>query len=288
MMLKWKMKCRSSLPFLHRKSVFTLSIFFSAFLQDILEELIVIVSTGGEYQEINGILDCLVDEFKEECAIVERYECNKKLYRYLDNKLKKDKEEFKDKLLKCDEKIFDLENEIKEVEMENTIKLKLVVKWEEARREQTQSMFQEAKSEYQKRIARALSNYEKEERIFNEVELFIRKEIENNLAEKINWKEKYERESSDLDEDIKLAKVKIEKTQDKIQELRENYIRRNIEIQSYLQQKQQMEEARRLEKQKWDSAVRIQAWWRGTMYRNGLGPYRRKKKPKKGGKTGKK
>lgn len=227
-----------------------------------------------------------MDEFKEEYAIVERYECNRKLYRYLVNKWNKDKEDYKDKLLKCDEKIYDMENEIKEVEMENSIKLKLVVKWEEARREQTQGMFQEEMSAYQKRIATALSNYEKEERIFNEVEVFLRKEIEKNLAHE--WKERYERESSDLDEEIKLAKVKIEKTQDKIQDLREIYIRRNIEIESYLQHKEKMEEARRLEKQKWDSAVRIQAWWRGTMYRNGLGPYRRKKKPKKSGKTGKK
>lgn len=236
---------------------------------------------------MNYILESIIQEFVDEWSVVEEYERNKKLYRYLDSKWKKEQEEFKDKLLKCDEKIFDLENEVKEVEIENDIKLKLVTKWEYARREQAQGIFDEEIEGYRKKIEETEVSYEKEVRIYNEIETYTRNEIErlNQLASE--WEARYTKECLELDKEIKTTKLKIERAQDKIQSLREIYIGRNIEIQSYLQQKAQMKEARRLEKQKWDSAVRIQAWWRGTMYRNGLGPYRRKKKAKKG-KGGKK
>jgi len=31
----------------------------------------------------------------------------------------------------------------------------------------------------------------------------------------------------------------------------------------------------------YDMATKIQAWWRGTMVRKGLGPYKKRKKPAK-------
>lgn len=262
--------------------------YFREFLQDIIELLADKCKPNESYPQVNASLDTVVQSFQEEAEIVGSYEKNKKLYRYLDSKWKKDKEEFQEKLLKCDEKIFDLENEIKEVEVENSIKAQLVVKWEQARLEHTEGRYQEKKQEYEKRIRKANSDYEKELRIFNEVEIFTRNEIERLQGLIKEWEDRYTRECFELDEAIKAAKVQIEVTQDRIQSLREVFIRRNIEIQSYLQQKAKMEEARKLEKLKWDSAVRIQAWWRGTMFRNGLGPYRKKKKaPKKSSKGGK-
>lgn len=237
--------------------------------------------------QVNDLIDSVVDGFHEESCIVENFERNKKLYRYLSSKWKKDKEDFQEKLLKCDEKIFDLENEIKEVQVENEIKASLVIQWEQAREEQTVGRFKKERTAIQARIEKANSDYEKELRIYDEVEIFTQSEIERLQNLTHEWEERYARECLQLDEEIKSAKSRIEKTQDRIQALREVFIRRNIEIQSYLQQKAQLEEARRLEKLKWDSAVRIQAWWRGTMYRNCLGPYRKKKKAPKKGKSGK-
>lgn len=239
------------------------------------------------YPQVSAVLHSVELGFKEESAIVERHERNKKLYRYLDSKWKKDKEEFQDKLLKCDEKIFDLGNEMKEVEVENGIKAQLVVKWEQARLEHTEGRFEEERRDLVRRIDKANSDYDKELRIYNEVEVFTRNEIQRLNGLTRDWEQRYTTECCELDEAIKSAKVRIEVTQDRIQCIREVCIRRSIEIQSYLQQKARMEEARQLEQLKWDSAVRIQAWWRGTMYRNCLGPYRKKKKAPKKGKTGK-
>lgn len=241
---------------------------------------------GNLYRKANEIIDLVVEGFKDESDIVECFERNKKLYRYLSNKWTKDKEDFQGKLHSCDEKIFDLENEIREVLVENDIKSRLVLKWEQARLEHTEGRFNEERSEIAHLIQKAKSDYDKELRIYNEVEIFTRSEIERLRSLSEEWELRYSKECNELDEEIKSAKVQIEKTQDRIQCLREIFIRRNIEIQSYLQQKAQMEEARRLEKLKWDSAVRIQAWWRGTMFRNGLGPYRKKKKAPKKGKGG--
>lgn len=257
-------------------------------LQEILILLIEEYAPGKEYHQVNAILDRMDDEIAQEAEIVDRYERNKKYYRYVCCKWKKDKEEFQEKLLKCDEKIFDLENEIKEVEIENALKYDLVIKWEGSRFEQTESRFKEELSKLQGKIDKAKSGYEKEMRIYNEVETFTNYEIQRLQKSSAEWDERYQRECSQLDEQIKTAKVQIVNTQDQIQSWREIFIRRNIEIQSYLQLRAQKEESRRLEKQKWDSAVRIQAWWRGTMFRNGLGPWRKKKKATKKAKGGKK
>lgn len=240
-----------------------------------------------DLDHVNALLDTVVKELREESEIVEKYEKNKKLYRYQNTKWKNDQEEFKKKLLKCDEKIFDLENERKEVVVENDIKSQLVVKWEKTRQEHTEGRFKEETAALLSRIEKVNSDYEKEIRIYNEVETFTKSEIERLEQLNIDWEQRYNKECSELDEQIKTAKVYIEKTQDQIQTLRDVFNGRNIEIESYLQRKAQMEEARRVEKLKWDSAVRIQAWWRGTMFRNGLGPYRKKKKAPKKGKSGK-
>lgn len=236
---------------------------------------------------IDKFLDDLVNEIKEDYEVVEQFECNRKLYRYLDSKWKKDMTEFKDRLLKCDDKIFDQENEIREVEIENSIKSQLVTKWEQARREQTEGLLREQKNVLLNRIRSTLCSDEREMRIANEVEIFNQAEIERLTQLTKDWQRRFAEESNQLDEEIKSTKLKIERTQDKTQGLREIYIQRNIEIQAYLQQKAAMEEARRLEKLKWDSSVKIQRWWRFTMLRNCLGPFRKKKKQKKG-KGGKK
>lgn len=256
---------------------------FRTFLQVVLDKLARKCAPHESYAEVESLLDCVVDEFREEAQIVEHYGSNKKLFRYLSTKCTKDKEDYQEKLLKCDEKIFDLENEIKEVEVENALKSQLVIKWEQARLEHTDGRFAEQKHTLEMRIQKAKSDYDKELRIYNEIETFTRDEIERLESLAVEWEDRYNRECRDLDEQIKASKLAIETTQDRIQALRETFIRRNIEIQSYLTQKAQLEEQRRVEKLKWDSAVKIQAWWRGTMFRNGLGPYRKKKKaPKKG------
>ena len=239
---------------------------FRNFLQDILEILADKCVPFEKHHQVNVVLDTVTKALKTESEIVENFDRNGKLFRYMMSKWRKDKEDFQEKLLKCDEKIYEMENEIRETEVENVLKSELVIKWEAARQEQCEGRYEEEKAELEKRIQKANSDYEKELRIYHEVEVFTTNEIGRLQRLHMEWEKRYASECHDLDEDIRCVKVRIEKTQDRTQMLREVFIRRNLEIQAYLQQKQQLEEARRIEKLKWESAVKIQAWWRGTLF----------------------
>merc|ERR1712007_384066 len=93
-----------------------------------------------------------------------------------------------------------------------------------------------------------------------------------------------------------LAQLKADKEKDlrALQELARTYddYERVVIEDRLIKQKKKEEEERRVLEEK--SSIKVQAWWRGTMVRRGLGPWRKddkkkeKKREKKGGKKGKK
>lgn len=100
--------------------------------------------------------------------------------------------------------------------------------------------------------------------------------------------EKYDTEVEQLDDDIQLTKENISEMIQKNEELQQIYAKRQEEINNYWHEKNMQKAALELEEKKWRNAIKIQAWWRGTMVRKGLGKYKRKKKGKGKGKKGKK
>ncbi|XP_064794135.1 dynein regulatory complex protein 9 isoform X2 [Oncorhynchus masou masou] len=128
---------------------------------------------------------------------------------------------------------------------------------------------------------------EEERRVHMEMETFL-KEHQTSLGEKLEvWMERYERDMEDKQQELNSLRNNKANNLSQLQELAKKY--RDSE-QVVIEDRIEKEAIRRkLEKEHMerDAATKIQSWWRGTLVRRGLGPYKKGKKPKEG-KKGKK
>nr|XP_046153755.1 dynein regulatory complex protein 9 isoform X2 [Oncorhynchus gorbuscha] len=128
---------------------------------------------------------------------------------------------------------------------------------------------------------------EEERRVHMEMETFL-KEHQTSLGEKLEvWMERYERDMEDKQQELNSLRNNKANNLSQLQELAKKY--RDSE-QVVIEDRMEKEALRRkLEKEHMerDAATKIQSWWRGTLVRRGLGPYKKGKKPKEG-KKGKK
>lgn len=115
-----------------------------------------------------------------------------------------------------------------------------------------------------------------------EVEGFIQARIDSLNAQIDHWMEKHETEVEKLDNDINSSRNRIADIKIKTEELKIIYNTRQVEIDAYMIERQKKQAVKNFAQLQWNSAIVIQAWWRGCMVRRGLGPFKRKgKKPKK-------
>ncbi|XP_038843162.1 dynein regulatory complex protein 9-like [Salvelinus namaycush] len=121
---------------------------------------------------------------------------------------------------------------------------------------------------------------EEERRVHMEMETFLKKH-QTSLDEKLEvWMERYERDMEDKQQELNSLRNKKANNLSQLQELAKKY--RDIE-QVVIEDRIEKEALRRkLEKEHMerDAATKIQSWWRGTLVRRGLGPYKKGKKPK--------
>ncbi|KAL3281474.1 hypothetical protein HHI36_004683 [Cryptolaemus montrouzieri] len=172
---------------------------------------------------------------------------------------------------------FIIHSEIKQVYLDN---------WEKSRRQQNYRVKTGREDMFQQRINTARSDSRKENRVHSEIGSYMAEffqDTENSIQE---WMNTYDKDIEKKEEDILKMGFNIESLNNDLNSLREQYDKRNQEINDWLEKKAEKE---RIEEEKRflnRMATKIQAWWRGTMVRNKLGPYRpvskrRDKKKKK-------
>lgn len=129
--------------------------------------------------------------------------------------------------------------------------------------------------------------------IMNIITVYINYCIDQ-INDKISfWMDKYQREIKAFDGDITRHKENIAELKVKYEEMVILYKHREKEIKICAESRKEREKQKAFANKQHRSAIVIQAWWRGTMVRKGLGPFKKKKKSKppksskKGGKKGK-
>lgn len=195
--------------------------------------------------------------------------------------LKQNRQKNDELVVELDEDLFNLKTECENREKINRLEENMVKKWENARQEQVDAVFNhELKTLYQSR-----DDYEEKTEheliAINEIMAFYREKctkLENSIK---SWQRRYEAERMQLDQEIKHTEESVEDVKSKYELIRSWYETREKFIEEYYVEQKQLEEIRKIEDGQRASAIRIQAWWRGTMVRKQLGPYRPKKKSKK-------
>lgn len=236
---------------------------------------------SGRFRKFADFILCENREAYDEFNLLKTYCENTEKMEELQKEQKRNRQINEDLLKKLDDDLFCLQTECEEKEKTNRLEVNMVKKWENARQEQVDAVYNhELKKLHQERDDYE-EKTEKELIAINEIMAFYRTKCAK-LEESIElWQQRYETERKDLDEQIKHTEETIEDVISKHEHIRSCFEKRERFIEEYYIEQKELEEIRKIEEGQHAAAVRIQAWWRGTMVRRQLGPYRPKKKSKK-------
>ncbi|XP_073848395.1 dynein regulatory complex protein 9 [Musca autumnalis] len=224
-------------------------------------------------QKSNNEVDIISKELRE----------NKAILKQLKEQMKEEKSTFDQNFANKAQRLEQLRDQLNNIKRINDLECRLVEKWEANRLSQATIMGQNEERSLMKQIVDLHRRLAGEQRLICEVEAFRKHEAAQLREQIAHWEQKFKDEKAKIfAKNLSLSEsiADIIKSHEKHSEIKAERIKF---VNEYLKEK---EEERRLyveQMYRVECAVRIQSWWRGTMVRNGLGPYR--KKSKKGKKS---
>ncbi|XP_021937543.1 IQ domain-containing protein G isoform X2 [Zootermopsis nevadensis] len=193
------------------------------------------------------------------------------------------KTEFKkgmDELNERHDTVARLKDQIQETLFMNDLKFKYVSKWEAARIEQNCERLSLSEKILEDQLTDLKDNIDMEMRCHVEIEMYMKHATTNLEKEIKNWMEKYGSELEERAADCQKLQAKRAVTCKELEDLLSLYQQHQNEIDAYLAHKEKEAAKAAHEAHLYCMATVIQAWWRGTMVRRGLGPYKKSKKGK--------
>uniref|UniRef100_A0A0A9VQB7 Dynein regulatory complex protein 9 n=1 Tax=Lygus hesperus TaxID=30085 RepID=A0A0A9VQB7_LYGHE len=137
----------------------------------------------------------------------------------------------------------------------------------------------------EKELKRCEHVYNTENRVHRDVTMFLKLSMTKLEKDVKKWSHKYDKDMEEKDSEISTLKQKRKDVHKKMAETLHTFDTRQTEIQSYLKERAERERKAAEEKRLREAAVKIQAWWRGTMVRWEFGKYDTDKGKKKKGKA---
>ncbi|XP_017866658.1 PREDICTED: IQ domain-containing protein G [Drosophila arizonae] len=184
------------------------------------------------------------------------------------------------KLKEMEERIADAKYNLKCVSRVNDLEFSLVERWEAARVTQAQIWGENAERAYLRDILDYKQRLAREERVGQELNAFRGRELAD-LRERIeHWQQRYATEMRRVERETEAWQLRILEQNKLLAHHRELNAQHRQFVAEYTARKEEEQRLHDLEVHRIECAVRLQAWWRGTMVRRGLGPF--KKKPKRG------
>ncbi|XP_067014023.2 dynein regulatory complex protein 9 [Anabrus simplex] len=260
-----------------------------SFLEEVLIQTIEELQTDGTFFILARIVLQEMVMNAEEKLLIEEEKKNREAVQHLRKQVLGLKKKMMEDLDECEGNIAKLRDKMQDFMFRASAETKFIEKWEFSRMEQNDMALSKKENDLHKALTNNQIGIDIEIRVHNEIEAFL-KAAEEKLTNDIEaWSIKYEEDVTHLDDMIIVLNDKKQKQLEELETIMDLYNARQVEIQEFLEYK----EAKRLKEEEEElrikMAIRIQAWWRGTMVRRGLGPYRKKKKDKKGSaKKGKK
>ncbi|NXI55228.1 DRC9 protein, partial [Chloroceryle aenea] len=240
----------------------------------------VIAITMKKIQE-SGTFNSLVEANEREKAkkskfqdFLIREEEGKKEIKSLEKQIQDVKKETEIELQNRDSVIAYLKDELQEMKAKTDMESSYMKKSTDLQIYQTQKKCRNAENVLAKEVQKLRSKTDEEIRVHVEIENFLRqhhKKVEEKLE---SWVDKYENDTDAKDEELNALKASkasnleiLQRLAEECQMFEETIIRDRAEKKAERRQLEQ--DALELK-----STLKLQAWWRGTMVRRNLGPYR--------------
>ncbi|KAH8388500.1 hypothetical protein KR093_008012, partial [Drosophila rubida] len=184
------------------------------------------------------------------------------------------------KLQNYDERIADAKYNLKCVSRVNDLEYSLVERWEAARVGQAEIWGENAERAYLRDILDFKQRLSREQRVSQELTAFRSREradLEQRIAD---WQQRYASELRRVERESEAWELRILELTKSLARYREENAQHVVFVNEYSAKKEEEQRLLDLQLHRIECAVKLQAWWRGTMVRRGLGPF--KKKPKRG------
>ncbi|XP_048720632.1 dynein regulatory complex protein 9 isoform X2 [Caretta caretta] len=180
-----------------------------------------------------------------------------------------------------------LKDQLQEMKAKTDMESRYVKKDTELQIYQTQKKCSNAESDLLNEIEMLRIKTDEEIRVHMEIENFLRQQ-QMKLEEKLEyWMEKYEKDTESKQQELNTLKASKANDLAALQELAKQC---RLFEQVMIEDRVEKEAARRKVEQdalELKSVKKLQAWWRGTMVRHNIGPYKAIKKPKEDETNGK-
>ncbi|KAM9316133.1 dynein regulatory complex protein 9 [Gastrophryne carolinensis] len=259
------------------------------FAADVITDMLKELENSGSFQSLQHAVALEKEKKTHLDNIIGREQEGKKRIKELQKQLQDVKQEKKAELQNRSELIAHLKDQLQEMKAKTSMEGKYLKKDTELQLSQTQKKCSIAESELQMEIQKVKEKMDEEIRVHVEIENFLRLH-QQELEEKLEyWMEKYEKDTEEKQAELNALKTARVNDLTLLQELVKQYEEYERVIIEDRLEKEKAQQQKKQEQMELASVIKIQAWWKGTMVRKGLGPYKKgkSKKGKEKSKTGK-
>jgi len=188
----------------------------------------------------------------------------------------------------CNELIAHLKDQLQEMKAKSNMEAKYVKKSSENTVAQGQKRCLIAENKVLDKLEAIRLKIDSEERSHQEICNYLKKH-QTLLEEKVEfWMEKFETDTEAKQHELNLLKTSKANDLERLHELLRKYSEYEKVVVHDRIEKEKLRRKKEEEQLELQSAVLLQAWWRGTMVVRKLGPFGKKKRKKKKGKKKKK
>ncbi|XP_045776944.1 dynein regulatory complex protein 9-like [Maniola jurtina] len=229
---------------------------------------------SNAFEALKNSVDKVVNWDKYRIELFEDESKNRVIRRELNKQLRQQRNHIKSVIYDTDTTIDDLKAKVEDASLNAEIRSRYVENWQLARTEQHLKKIQDVEAtptsviDYYKQ--RAFS----EQRVHTEVELLCTIAINETLEKIEQWMDKYDKDMEELDLKIQIKKNDYQNMLDKRIYLEETIEKHDLAMKAWIYFKDEREKARLYVQKMTNSAITIQAWWRGLLVRKQLGPYK--------------
>ncbi|XP_059058305.1 dynein regulatory complex protein 9-like [Achroia grisella] len=245
------------------------------------------LSLNNNYSALAEYVAYIVNRIEQKSLLIQDEAKNRALRRDLNRQYRQQRNHVKSVMYDTDVAIEHLKTQVEDAALNAEIRSRYVQNWQNARTEQHHQVIHDKEIAPTEAIEYYKQKSDHEQRVHTEVELLMTISVNETLQKVEAWMNKYDQDMEAIDLRIQITKnnhtnayekrINLEKTIQDHDELMKNWI--NF--------KDEREKARLYREKMNNAAVIVQAWWRGLLVRNQLGPYKPLPK-KKGAPAGKK
>lgn len=253
-----------------------------AVLQDAAREM----NSAGSFNFIKDFTVAEVENIKSESTMLENQESLTNYADILERKFNVQKRAFRKESRLLDSALNIIMNEYDDYKIRQGIQTRTVKRWEKVRRRKTSIRINIAKQALSKQLHDFSDKTTEELVLSNQVTQHLDDAIDDLFKKIEEWEAR-------IDKDLEEVELELQKEQER----KTNFEQMKKEVEEkYAEMRKNIEEREaKIQREKElvimaKASIKIQAWWRGTMVRKKLGPFKPKpkKKSKKNAKKGKK